>query len=329
MPPPAVVSLPAEPAPVISAPADIPATEPGPAAGKTLSADSDSVSPVPVPVPVPDTVAIVYSGNVAIQASIADLIGESLTGSVYSMQHIDIDADPVSLPDPGTASPVRIVAAIGPPALAVAQERFLEADIIASYILPTGEDESPKIRRIAPMPPPALQFAAWSEIDPALERIGLITSQNMASAAQNAKDGASSIGAELVHRVSTSDRETLYLFRRLAPEIDGLWLAPDSEILSPVVIDEILSLAAEFRVGVLVFSESLLDRGGLVSVSAAPEHIADMVVDAIERIRSEGADTVPSEIPLREGEVRVNPRIVQTLDLPRDTSTAWVIRDRP
>jgi hypothetical protein len=322
MPPPAAVSLPDEPPPVITVPADVPQREADPAARDPGPGDADFSDPV--------TVALIYSGNVVTQAVIADLIGESLAGSAYSMQRIDIDADRPTLSDTGADARVRIVAAVGPPALAVAQERFPQANIIASYILATGEgNESPKTRRVAPMPPPTLQFAAWSEIDPALRRIGLITSQNMVSAARSAKAGASSIGAELVHRVSTSDRETLYLFRRLAPDIDGLWLAPDSEILSPVVIDEILSLAAEFGVGVLVFSESLLDRGGLVSVSAAPEHIADMVVDTIGRIRFEGADTVPPEIALREGEVRVNLRVVETLDLPRDTSTEWVIRDRP
>jgi hypothetical protein len=177
------------------------------------------------------------------------------------------------------------------------------------------------------MPPLKLQFKAWAALDPKLEDIGLITSASYAAELTGAAAAAEAIGAHLDHRIANSDRETLYIFRRLAPEIDGLWLAPDSSILSAAVIGEMLDLAAELDIGVLVFNESLLERGGLVSVLAPAEHVAALVADALAAIRSRSADSLPREIPLGEGRVRVNSGVAAALGLPTPSATEWVVRE--
>jgi len=276
----------------------------------------------------PLSVAILYSSRMPTQATIAGQIAEGLSGTTYNVSRVDIDGSGFpSRIDIVAEAEVRIVAAVGPAALNVARDRFVNAEIIFSQVLEPDTDAgaTPKIRGVAATPPPAVQFAAWAEIDPGLGRIGLISSEAFAKVVPDAEAAAAAIGAKLMHRLSTSDRETLYLFRRLAPAIDGLWLAPDSQILSPAVIDEILRLAAELNIGVLVFSESLLDRGGLISVGASPTQIAATVIHTVERIRAGEARALPAEIPLDQCMARVNARVAARLGLPAATPTEWVI----
>jgi ABC-type uncharacterized transport system substrate-binding protein len=272
-----------------------------------------------------------FSGGTPSQAAVAERIAAALEGPEYTLRLVDIDRPEARAAGVADLRPdVEIVAAIGPGALDVARRVYPGARIVFSQVLePALPDDAQGIRGVAATPPPALQFAAWAEIDPGLERIGLISGAAFAAVVTDAAQAAAGIGAELVHRVSTSDRETLYLFRRLAPAIDGLWLAPDSEILSPAVIDAVLELAAEFGIGVLVFNESLLERGGLISVGAPMEHVARTVVDAIGQIRSGRADALPAEMPLREAAVRINARVAAALGLPVGTRTEWVMRESP
>jgi hypothetical protein len=51
------------------------------------------------------------------------------------------------------------------------------------------------------------------------------------------------------------------VFKRLAPQIDGLWLVPDDRILSPAVLRELLNYAVSHGVRVCVFSDTLLQWG--------------------------------------------------------------------
>ncbi len=320
-PPEAVVSSPPEPSPAPdSGPGSAVAAEPAAAVAARIRA------PAPAPAPVTD-VAILFAGGTPHRAGIAARIGDGLTGTGWRVRRIDLDRDDLTAAL-SAAAQSDIVAAVGPDALALARQQFVSADIVFSQVLEpgSGSDEGRRIVGVAPMPPPALQFAAWAEVDPGLERIGLITSAGFAGEMAGVEQAAAAIGAELVQRVSSSDRETLYHFRRLAPEIDGLWLAPDSGILSTAVIGEVLAIAAELGIGVLVFNENLLDAGGLISVGASAGHVAARVVETIERLRSGGA--LPAEIPLSEGTVRVNPAVATGLGLPAAGPTEWVIRAR-
>jgi hypothetical protein len=312
-----VVSMPAEPAPE---PVVAPPVEPPP-----------TVIEPPVEAP-RATVGVLYSGSASTQLAIADLIESGLASSDWTVHRIDLDRLHLATPvETSIEWSVSMIAAIGPDALATARQRFPGADIVFCQVLDAGVSGdavgTQTIRAVAAMPPLELQFSAWASLDPKLEHIGLITSAGFAAELADAVAAAEAIGARLDHRISNSDRETLYIFRRLAPGIDGLWLAPDSTVLSGAVIGEILDLAAELDLGVLVFNEGLLARGGLLSVLAPEEHVAALVVDALGAFRSRSDATLPREIALSEGVVRVNTAVAAALGLPPPPSPEWVIRD--
>jgi hypothetical protein len=313
-------ALPETPVATTSAPPEVPvATTPAPKVPPADAIDSPAPDATAEAAPAA-TVSVVFSGRAPAQALIADQIAEALTGPGWTLQRLDID-DAAAIP----GDEPQIVAAVGPGALELAVARYPHADIVVCQALVPNAAEN--VRAIAATPPASLQLSAWASLDPQLERIGLITSTDFAASLPGAEAAAAAIGARLERRYSSSDRETLYLFRRLAPDIDGLWLAPDNKVLSMAVIGEILTLAADLKIGVLVFSDALLDRGGLLSVSAPAEHVAAKAVDAIEHIRAGRGLSLPAETPLDEGAVRVNVGTASALGLPAPARAEWVVRD--
>ena len=97
------------------------------------------------------------------------------------------------------------------------------------------------------LPPLELQLKSWQSVDPTLRTIALIVSASGAALAEEARRAASSLATDLLVETSASDRETLYLFRRLATTVDGLWLLPDNDALSPPVLRELLGYALVAR----------------------------------------------------------------------------------
>jgi hypothetical protein len=330
----ALFGPPTEPVPVLEG------TVPGPVVSTAVEPPpepviAEPVEPAPViaepPVQTPGAaVALLYSSSASNQLAVAERINHDLAASDWTVHRIDLDRLDLGTPVEATIEwGVSVIAAVGPDALAVALQRFPGADIVFCQVLDAGANRAAAgtqaIRSVAAMPPLKLQFAAWAALDPKLEQIGLITSAVYATELADAVAAAESIGARIDHRISNSDRETLYIFRRLAPEIDGLWLAPDSAVLSAAVIGEMLDLAAELDLGVLVFNEGLLARGGLLSVLAPEEHVAALVVEALDALRSRSGESLPREIPLSQGAVHVNAAVAAALGLTLPTGTEWVI----
>ena len=76
------------------------------------------------------------------------------------------------------------------------------------------------------LPPLTLQLKSWQAVDPSLRTIALIVSASGAALVEEARRAASSLATDLLVETSTSDRETLYLFRRLAPPSTGYGCCP-------------------------------------------------------------------------------------------------------
>ena len=151
-----------------------------------------------------------------------------------------------------------------------------------------------------------LQLKSWQAVDPSLRTIALIVSTSGAPLAEEARRAARSLAADLLVETSASDRETLYLFRRLAAAVDGLWLLPDNEALSPTVLRELLTLAATRSVGVLTFNEALLSRGALMTATAVPADIAATVARVLDRVVAGDTADLPAMTPLSAAALAVN-----------------------
>lgn len=168
-------------------------------------------------------------------------------------------------------------------------------------------------RGISFLPPVELQFRAWKKIDPQLKRVGVITGPGHERLIAEAQKAAKHNGIVLFHRTVQTDMEMLYDFKRLTPEIQGLWLVPDNRILSRRILREVMSYSTKHQLEVVVFHPALLRFGGLMSIGSVDSDVADQVITALRYKSKRTATSVDELLPLKQLDIEVNAKVVQSI----------------
>lgn len=179
---------------------------------------------------------------------------------------------------------------------------------------------------VSALPPLALQLQAWKRVSPELKRVALILGPGREATAEKAKLAARKAHLTLTYRSVASDQEAMYVFKRLAPQVDGLWLLPDT-ILSPRAIKTMLGEATHDKVQSLVFTPSLFRWGALLSVGSTKRNVASTVADVLRRLADEPR-SVPATTPLSALELRVNESVAASFGI-HAPSASWIVRTGP
>ena len=270
--------------------------------------------------------ALVLDTSTATHAAVADEIEAALPPRRYRVERFTASAteDLAALRD----RPVTVVA-VGPTAVQAARAASPKAPLVFCQVLEFAEvlQAGGPIWGVQTLPPLELQLKSWQAVDPSLRTIALIVSPSGAALAAEARRAAASRATDLLVETSTSDRETLYLFRRLAATVDGLWLLPDNDALSPPALREILSYASSRGIGVLTFNEALLARGALLTATAVPADVAATVAHVVERVVTGRTAALSSMTPLSAAELVVNARLATSLGLPPLAAQRWIARE--
>jgi ABC-type uncharacterized transport system substrate-binding protein len=161
-------------------------------------------------------------------------------------------------------------------------------------------------RGVAAITPLAAQISAWKKVDPEISRIGAIIGKGHEDLIAEAELAAQRHGLELQMKVTSSDQETLYVFKRMIRDIDGFWLFPDNRIFSRRALQQIIDEAQRRHVPILVPNESMLQMGASISVSSVASDIAQTITDIIRQIQAGKLAEVPPISPLSEILVRTN-----------------------
>jgi len=311
-------------------PPQLPEEAPPPPVASVPEPAPPPVTPAPAPLPKPPPaplrrdVIVVFDADTASAATTAAAIAEALPPQQYRVTSVD-SANLAPTP----RSPPAVVIAVGRAAVDAARTEFPGRPIVFCQVF-AYEDVlkgGGAIWGVHSLPPLALQLKTWQTIDPKLRSIALILGEGRDMLAAEATTAAANVGAEMRLETSHSDRETLYLFKRLAAQVDGLWLFPDNRVLSPTVLRELLSYANSHSVGVLTLNESLLRWGALASAASVPADVAETVRVVAERVAAGKTQDLPAMTPLRAAELHVNPAVAAALGLPRVTEQHWVVRD--
>lgn len=193
-------------------------------------------------------------------------------------------------------------------ALAIGQqalELLRQTDLPLAYaqVLEPGAGSRSPGRGVAPLPAYGPQLDAWRKIQPGLSSIGVITGpgHEAASAALAAEAKARTI--EVHHAVARSDREMLFVFQRMVPDIEGFVIYPDARILSPRSLRELLDYAHKHDVWVLTYNRPIFELGATLLVSADPQEIAEQLVAALDT----PADAESAPLPLQRVVTEVRP----------------------
>ncbi len=168
-------------------------------------------------------------------------------------------------------------------------------------------DQSRGVAAIAPL---AAQLKVWKKIDPTLTRIGLIIGEGHDDLIAEAEVAAAELDLELLVRISHSDQETLFFFRRMVRDIEGFWLFPDNRILSARVLKPMLDEANQQHVPVTVPNEVMLEMGAAISISTVASDIAETIVSIVRRIQAGEIDEVPPITRLSEIRIKTNDKVL-------------------
>ena len=312
---------PEAPPPVVAEPTPEPVAAPAP------------IEPPPTPTPEPAPVAppraeivVIVDPSASSYAAVGDAIVAELSPRLYDVTLV-VSTATDSL---AAARDHRVtVIAVGAAAVTAARTELPGKDLVFCQVLAHESlvGDSERTWGVRALPPLALQLRGWRAVDPSLRTIALIVSDASAALAAEAQQAAGDTAADLLVQTSSSDRETLYLFRRIAADVDGLWLLPDGAALSPSALREILSYAAARGIGVLTFSEALLPRGALLSATSVAADVATTVHRIVERVVAGRTRDLPAMTPLSAVEFAINKELAATLGLPPVMSSRWVTRD--
>jgi ABC-type uncharacterized transport system substrate-binding protein len=282
-------------------------------------------SPVPSARPLRD-VAILYH-SASGYADIAAQLKKLLPAETYRVTLADIQSQTSQKAlDALRRNPRLFTVAIGLPAARFARDELRGAVLFAGVfnyqeLLVAGRP----VRGVAAMPPLDLQVQDWKRLDPKVRRVGLIVSQSHRDLISEAELAAKMATVSFKSEISSSDRETLYVFKRMAPQIDGLWLVPDDQILSPGILHDLLEYAVSHEVRVCVFSDALLDWGALMSASPTPADTARTLRRLLERMMAGGANVVPPLTTTSELVVHLNTQVAGRLGVSSPRSS-WIVR---
>lgn len=290
--------------------------EPAPPTAPPTAPRAAIVQPRPLPF-----VAIVMSSRQPAYQDVASELGERLKNyTVFDIS--DRTQPPVLAFRMINDSSATAVVAIGLQAAeaAIARARM---PVVFSQVFNFRDHElvTDNSRGISTLPPLDLQIAAWKKIDPTMSSIGAIIGEGHDELIAEARLATEKHGVQLHIRSAKSDRETMYLFNRIAGEIDGFWLFPDNRILSAQVLRQILKSSERHRIRVTVFNESLLSMGASVSASPVAANIADTIIKVLRRIDAGDIKNVPALSPLSDVRIVTNDAVFRKL-IPAESQAA-------
>lgn len=300
-------------------PLPVPDSEPPPAPETAKAPEPDPAPPPPPPpakpAPSPLKVAVVLSSRAAAFENVALALAEVRD----DVEIYDLSDRSLSVRDAFDAihqTGAGAVVAVGLRAAIYARD-FATVPVVFSQVFNVADNDllQEHMRGVAVIPPLASQLEAWRKLSPELGSVGAIVGEGHEALLGEAGRAAVEQGVDFHHRIAGSDRETLYLFTRMVPDIDGFWLFPDNRILSGPVLREMLEYAARHDVQVAVFNDALLELGAALSATADARDIAATVRDILSELETGGLQQVPPLSPLSEIRIRLNGRLKRRLQL--------------
>ena len=288
-----------------------PAVDPGPAPPPVVS----EPEPEPEPIAVPETlkISVILSSRTPAYESVANELSQQLDRvDIYDLG--DKSLTPKEMYDSIRATGTEAVVAIGFRA-AMFAKTFDDIPVVFSQVFNVEQIglDADNVKGVSVLPPLELQIQAWRAMNPNLSSVGAILGSGHDRLIEEAFRSADQNDVRFQYRIAQSDRETLYLFTRLVPDIDGFWLFPDNRILSTTVLRQMLTYAARHRVQVAVFNDSLLTLGATISTTSVESDVAETIVSVASQMIEEGADSVPMVTPLNDIQIRPGPASAEQL----------------
>jgi len=164
--------------------------------------------------------------------------------------------------------------------------------------------------------PPDLQMAAFRETVPTLSRLGVLYDpRNSAAFIERARSAAAASGIELITGEVSRPEDLPSAYRRTAARSEGFWVIPDGTVVSRLSFDFILKESLRRMIPVMVFDDSMVRAGGLMSLAPDSREVGRQIADLALRLLQPAAGTAPPVEPPRAPRLVLNLNVAHALGI--------------
>ncbi|MGB0910683.1 MAG: ABC transporter substrate-binding protein, partial [Nitrospirales bacterium] len=223
---------------------------------------------------------------------------------------------------------VDFIVAVGLKAALVVRQDLSSIPSVYCMVLDPGKYQltKSKMTGIALEIPFTRQMKSLQEVLPKVKRVGVLYNPlKTGRIVKAARAQAKAIGIELVPRVVSSEKEVPATLRTIVPQIDALWLLPDSTVLTSDSFHFLLQTTLEGNVPVIGFSSDLVSKGALLSVHFRYEDVGKQAARVTRKFLNGHAFTpgaILSPEPLRLA-INLNTANFLGISVPPDVLTRF------
>jgi len=185
------------------------------------------------------------------------------------------------------ASSADAVLAVGLKAALVAKLEIVDIPVIFCIVLDPVKNglAAPNMTGIMLEIPIDRQFTTMRTVLPNVKRIGVLYDpEKTAGIVEDARRHAKAAGIDVIARQIRSDKDVPTALRALLPQIDALWLIPDSTVLTEESLNFIQTTSLDSHTPVFGFSSDLVRNGALMGLSVNYEDIGRQAAAVAKRI---------------------------------------------
>lgn len=265
----------------------------------------------PTPPPAPQ-VAILVSRPISPYTKVAEHLEQALAtrATVYHLWQTGPDKALAAIPPQAQLVSVGLDASLAAREKSGQQHIFCQVFNYSDYHL-IGDSS----KGVSMVPGAAKTFTAWRAMSPGLTDVAVITGPGLEAVIAHAREEATRQGIKLHHLTVKNDKDYYYHYKQIEGKVQGYWLLPDNRVLSVEVLRDIMTFSVRNGKQVAVFSDELLQLGGLFSVSSDYRNIADKVVARLAQSAHKPNVPGPGLMPLDEAKLRINTVMARRLGL--------------
>ena len=121
------------------------------------------------------------------------------------------------------------------------------------------------------VPPISAVVSGFQAARPKIRKLAVLHGPGQGEAIREARRAAARLGIELKGLQASSSGRALTLLRRLPPSVEGLWLIPDTRVLSPRVFHYALHLQQQRRTPLMGATRHHAKQGALFALDHDPQ----------------------------------------------------------
>ena len=187
-----------------------------------------------------------------------------------------------------------------------------------AHVIPTLAFEMPRglVGPPAAPPPELILKLLTLARDQKIQRVGVVYGPRAGALLAQATRAAERLGVQLVATRADSGPEAVRVLRRLAGEVDALWLPGDTDVITPQVFQYALRLQLERGLPVAAATRQQVHSGALLAADFSPREAGRIAAELANRVLG-GHDLSPaSELDLSAGvRVTVNGAVARRLGI--------------